>query len=55
MDPMGCGPVEGSVNTVTEYTGSVNRLCTYHVTLSHLLCQSDIEKYLQVAHNTAGP
>ena len=32
MDPMGCGPLGGSVTTVTEYTGSVNKLCKlyYH-------------------------
>ena len=27
MDPMGCGPLGGSVATVTEYTGSVDTLC----------------------------
>ena len=27
VDPMGCGPLGGSVTTVTEYTGSVDTLC----------------------------
>ena len=27
MDPMKCGPLGGSVTTVTEYTGSVDTLC----------------------------
>ena len=29
MDPIGCGPLGGSVTTVTEYTVSVDTLCQH--------------------------
>ena len=31
MDPMECGPLGGSVTTVTEYTGSVDTLSQVNI------------------------